>query len=602
MKKSVAYLPSAQVKTEIGQPTQLLVKVTALVKKCRFQEALTLLESAEIENLNNAELLNIAGMCAASVDELSKAEDFWRRALQIRPNFHSVYNDLAVVLQRQYRFTEAEDCYHQAVSILPSFAEAHSNLGTLLEQQARYAEAEQSYRRALGYQPNLADVHRNLGNTLLSLKRYVEAEQSYRQAIVLGCKTYDAHLGLAGVLGEMKRYSEAEKCYRLALGQSPNSATIYNNRGNLFFLQQRYIEAEADFRKAVQLNPDYAEAHHNLGMLLNLQGRFSEGWKHHEYRYHWANKNQPAVACHNLPFPQWQGQSLLGRSIVVWPEQGFGDQIQFCRYCTELRLLGATKITLLCYAQLKPLFQSLANVDTVLSMEERDKLKPHDYWSLLLSLPLHCGTALQTIPAGLPYLYADPRLMRKWSSRLPKAGLLVGLVWQGSMQQKNDQNRSIPSLRLLTPLWRIPGVVFISLQKGPGEKEAATQLADQPILSLGPEIKNFADTAAIISQLDLVISVCTSTAHLAGALNKPCWVLLPGVGACWRWLQEREDSPWYPEIMRLFRQGSDQGWAVVINEVALALEAWQLDQLLVVPENNRQSILEKLEAWLGWRG
>ena len=586
-----------------GGSAKLLAKINALANSGRFHEALVMVERAADHDLGNAELLNMAGACAAYTDELSKAEYYWRRALELKADFPTVYNNLGVVLERQNRYEEAENSFRQALVLLPSYAEAYSNLGDLLEKQQRYAEAEASYRKALFHQPNLVDVHRNLANLLTSLKRYVEAEQSYRQAIALNKNVYAAHLGLGNVLFEMKCYAEAEAGYRKALILKPNAPDAHHNLAVLLYNTQRCVEAESEFRKAVRLNPDYAEAQYNLGMLLNFLGRFSEGWKLFEYRYHWAAKYQPALPCFSFPFPQWQGQNLQGKSIVVCPEQGYGDQIQFCRYCAELKNMGASHITLLTQAPLTSLFETLAAVDTVLVLKDVSKLKTHDYWTLLLSVPLHCGTELATIPAALPYLSPDKRRLAKWSKRMPKSGLRVGLVWKGNPEHINDANRSLSSLQSLAPVWQIPELVFIRLQIGQAETTAVASPQSLAILELGAQIEDFADTAAIISQLDLLICVDTAVAHLAGALQKPCWVLLPSFKLDWRWMQGRDDSPWYPGTMRLFRQGPDENWAGVVNEVHCALQDWclqrqALKQTSVPKQPASPKLLLKLQNWL----
>jgi len=481
MKKSAAYLPSSS-HAETGNSPRFLRKINALVKQSRFHEALSLIETAAGDERNNAEVLYTAGMCANLIDEFSKAEGYWRQALQLKADFHTVYSDLGVVLERQYRYEEAEASYRKAIAIMPSYAEAHSNLGDLLEKQQRNGEAEACYRMALEHQPNLSDVHRNLANLLLSLKRHAEAERSYRQAIILAPSNYAAHLGLANVLVDLRRYNDAEASFRQALKLQPNALDAHYDLTLLLFHSKRFAEAEAELRKTVLINPNYAEAQQWLGYLLLIQGRFAEGWKLHEYRYHWAAKSQPALACFQLEFPQWQGQSLQGKSIVIFPEQGRGDQIQFCRYGTELKRLGAKRVTLICQAPLITLLKSLADVDSVLNINEISKLKNHDYWTLLFSMPLHCGTDLTNIPAALPYLYADKQRLTKWSKQMPKSGLRVGLVWKGNPDHKNDANRSLPSLLSLARLWQITDLVFISLQKGPAEEKA---------LSKPPRQKNY---------------------------------------------------------------------------------------------------------------
>jgi hypothetical protein len=331
--------------------------------------------------------------------------------------------------------------------------------------------------------------------------------------------------------------------------------------------------AVASFRRALEINPDLAEAHLNLSSLLLSLGQYADAWPKYETRYH-TNINGRYVILPDVSFPQWQGEPLTGKSLVIWPEQGFGDEIQFARYIPLLKIRGVSRITLVCKSPLKALLGTLEGVDAVVSQSEAASLPFHDYWTFSMSLPLHFATTVETIPSGLPYLSVLPERLDVWRDRLPTGGLKVGLVWKGSAGHKNDANRSLPSLSTLATLWSVPGVTFVSLQKGQGEEEAATPPAGQPIVNMGSGIQDFADTAAIVAQLDLVICIDTAIAHLAGALGKPCWVLLPASGTDWRWLRERTDSPWYPDVMRLFRQTKADDWAATIGEVAQTLEIW----------------------------
>lgn len=416
------------------------------------------------------------------------------------------------------------------------------------------ALAEDLLRRALVLQPNFPDALNNLGNLLL-----------HRQST----ETDDLSAELTLQCAE-----EAERYYRQALAIQPDFVAAENSLGVLLGGSQRHAAAEANYRRALAVQPDFIEADWNLALLLLAQGRWDEGWRRYEVRYDPVNKSQVATAPWYLPFPQWRGEAIAGKSILLWPEQGFGDQIQFCRYAAELKNMGAAKITLVCDAPLKALLKSLSSVDAVLTKAEAVALPAHDFWSLLLSLPLYCRTELHSIPAAIPYLAAAKQRLDEWSPRLPKTGLRVGLVWKGSCAHKNDKQRSLPNLLPLAALWQVPGVVFISLQKGQGEDEAGAPQLAQPLLALGAQIQDFADSAAIVAQLDLLICVDTAIAHLAGALGKPCWVLLPAQGVDWRWLLQGAESPWYPHGLRLFRRQPDSDWQAVGVEMAQALTEW----------------------------
>jgi hypothetical protein len=248
--------------------------------------------------------------------------------------------------------------------------------------------------------------------------------------------------------------------------------------------------------------------------------------------------------------------------------------IQFCRYSVVLKAMGAARISVVCHPGLKVLFGTLSGVDEVFSFNESVPASGWDFWTPPMSLPHYCQTRLDSVPAPIPYLAAHPASVEKWFRQLP-SGLRVGLVWKGNPRFENDGDRSLPSLAALAPLGRVAGVRFVSLQKGPGEDEARCPPPGLSVLALGDALADFADTAALVTNLDLVISVDTAVAHLAGALGKPCWVLLPDYRTDWRWLSERSDTPWYPERMRLFRQpsGSDD-WSSVVVAVGEALARW----------------------------
>jgi len=246
--------------------------------------------------------------------------------------------------------------------------------------------------------------------------------------------------------------------------------------------------------------------------------------------------------------------------------------IQMCRYADILKKQDTAYITMVCHPALKTLFASMSSIDKVMAFDEDIPQSGWDFWTPPMSLPYYCNTRLDSVPANIPYLHANPELINRWKSELPAQGVRVGLVWKGNPKLENDAERSIQSLSVLTKLGTINGVSFISLQKGAGEDEAQNPPAGLSITHLGEKIENFADTAAIIVNLDLVICVDTAAAHLAGALGKPCWVLLPDYITDWRWLINRADSIWYPDVMRLFRQPKKGDWASVISEVTEALK------------------------------
>ncbi|HEY8906873.1 MAG TPA: tetratricopeptide repeat protein [Rhodoferax sp.] len=434
------------------------------------------------------------------------------------------------------QFETAEARLVEALDKAPQLAEAHANLAWLLERRGSVDDALHHYELAIDLQPDNARIHLNLGALLAQLKFFLAAEAAYRRALVV-----DASL-----------------------------PGIWSNLGALLAQIGRDDEAEESLRTALRLDPEHAGAHFNLACLLLRKGRYPEGWRHLEFR-DWYRPIEQRLRC-----VRWCGQPLAGLSVLLVYEAGHGDLIQFCRYVPVLRQAGAARVDVLCHPALKELLRTLDGVGDVFAFDENRFEHDWDYWVPALSLAHHLGTELETIPAALPYLRAPAPKLAHWRQKLdglgPRPGRRVGFVWHGNPDFENDAQRSLPGLQTLAPLWQVPGVQFFSLQKGRGEKDVLRLQGSQPLIDLAADLHNFADTAAAIEQLDLVISVDTAVAHLAGALGKPCWVLLPGFLPDWRWLEDRSDSPWYPGVLRLFRQPRGADWAPVIQAVCEALQ------------------------------
>lgn len=439
------------------------------------------------------------------------------------------------------------------------------------------APAEASFREALGLIPAFAEAHANLALLLDQSGRKAEAENHYRQALAGNADCVQTLLNFGAMLAQQKRFAEAEQVYRRALALRPDSAAGWSNLGVLQACCKDEASAEDSYRRAIALDADYALARFNFSYLLLRQGRFDEGWACLEAR-NWYAPLERHLAC-----PRWQGEELDGKSILIGFEAGHGDMIQFCRYAAVLKERGAARVDLLCHPGLKTLFTTLAGVDQVIGLDDELPASDWDYWAPPLSIPFHCRTRLETIPASLPYLHAAPEKVSHWAALLQPAEetgagpgrreLRVGLVWKGNPLFENDAERSLAGLPLLAALGSLAAVRFFSLQKGAGEDEAADPPAGFRMANLGPQLSDFSDTAAVIAKLDLIISVDTAVAHLAGAMGKPCWLLLPDYKTDWRWLTGRDDSPWYPGVMRLFRQPAGGGWAPVVDEVCRALAA-----------------------------
>ena len=428
----------------------------------------------------------------------------------------------------------AEACFLQALALVPDLGAARANLGYLKEQQGALAEAEVHYCAALALLPEQLQLHLNLASLLLKLKRFDDAETAGRAALQL----------------------------------APAAPAAWSNLGVLLACVQREEEAERCYRKALELDAGYAKAHYNLGYLLLRQGRWTEGLPKLDMRWRFERLLQ------HFTCPRWQGEDLDGKSIVIGFEAGHGDTLQFCRYAALLKARGAARVAVYCHPALKQLLTTLAGADEVYAIDDASSAGGWDCWTLPMSLPQYFDTRVDNVQAPIPYLSADAALAAQWAAALPEAPLRVGLAWRGNPNFENDADRSLPSLQMLAPLGAADGVQFVSLQKGLGESEALQAPAGMRLHAAGAALRDFADTAALISNLDLVISIDTAVAHLAGALGKPCWLLLPDYRTDWRWLTARADTPWYPQ-MRLFRQPRAGDWASVVTAVAAALQSWR---------------------------
>lgn len=468
---------------------------------------------------------------------------------------HGTFDSLARQ-RRDENLTGAEALFHEG--------NRHMTEGNVLEAEACFLEA-------LWLVPGLAEVHANLGLLLDQAGRQDAAEGHYLQSIAANPAQGQTRLNLGCMLAQQKRFDEAAAAYRNALELMPESAPAWSNLGVLQACRKQEAEAERSYRTALALDANYPLAKFNLSYLLLRQGRFEEGWACFEARNWYAHLEQ------HLDSPRWRGESLTGKSLLIGFEAGHGDMIQFCRYAPILKAEGAAQITLICHPGLKTLFASLRGVDLVVAFDEPLPPADWDFWTPPLSIPLYCRTRIDSIPAALPYLQADSIKRELWASRMSQecvpGDLRVGLAWQGNPRFENDADRSLPDLATLAALGTLQGVRFFSLQKGTGESEAANPPAGLRLTYLGPQIADFADTAAIIANLDLVICVDTAVAHLAGAMDKACWVMLPDYKTDWRWLAGRRDSPWYPGVMRLFRQSAMGNWTTVVTEVQAALHA-----------------------------
>lgn len=507
-----------------------------------------------------------------TLGRLPEAIQVCQDAVALRPELPELHNNLGSLFNCLNQHAQAEAALRQAIALRPLYVEAHYALGVTLVAMGRLQEAEGVFQLVTVLRPDMADAHRQLASVFARRDLPQQAEIVYRRALALQPDHAESLKRLGAVLHRLGRLDEAVQAYRQALAAQPGMADVLHNLGTALGQLGRLEQAEAALRDSLALRPGYAETQFGLGMILLGAGRLTEGWPFYEFRHRTKKRLQHALHPGLGPqCPQWQGEPLAGKSLLVWHEQGFGDVIQFGRFLSVLKAQGAARITLACFSEMLALYAGMPGIEAVEVNDAVDLMPAHDYQTFVMTVPRWLDTSLQTIPSAV-YLRADPQRVQAWRERLaPLSGKKVGLAWRGSVTNLNDEGRSLSSLAILEPLWRVPGLSFVSLQKGPGEDQARNPPQGQLLLHLGSDIADFADTAAIIEQLDLVISVDTAVAHLAGSMGKPCWVMLPALNVDWRWLREREDSPWYPGTMRLFRQAEPGNWDAVVAAMAQAL-------------------------------
>jgi hypothetical protein len=424
-------------------------------------------------------------------------------------------------------------------------------------QAGRHGEAVAGYSRALALRPDYPEAHNNLGVALRGQGRPDEAVAHFRRALALRPGYPEAYNNLGIALAQQGQLDEAVVQFGHALASKPDYPEAHANLGGALVDQGRPDEAVAHFRRALALRPNYPEAHSNLATALLAQGDLAAGWE--EYEWRWKTPHM-IEAARDFAQPRWRGEAAEGRTLLIHAEQGFGDTVQFCRYAPLAANCGL-RVIVEVQEPLVRLLRCLPGVDLVVGRGEA--LPPFDLHCPMLSLPSALATTPPSIPSAASYLHADPAQVAAWRTRLAamgRRGLRVGLAWAGNPALPTDRRRSLTPDRL-APLFELSGLQFFSLQKdGPAAPEAF------PLTDLMGEVEDFADTAALVANLDRVVSVDTAVAHLAAALGKPVW-LLNRFDSCWRWQAGRRDSPWYP-TMRLYRQPCPGNWASVLAEVA----------------------------------
>jgi len=535
----------------------------ALFDLGRTEEALVSYEKALAHQPDYADALVNRGKCLIALKRGDEALASFDRALAHRPQHAAALKERGHLLRDRKQPIEALDSLDRSLALAPNDAEAHLGRALSLRDLKRFDESFVACDRALTLKPDYPEAAVARGNVFHELRAFKEAIKEYDRALAMHPGFAQAYGNRANALVELNCPAEALEDYDRAIAEKPYASALVN-RGLALNYLDRPDEALDSFDRAIALEPDMPQGHWNKALLCLALGDFERGWDDYEWRWRGATE----LVSRGFAQPQWRGEDLGGKTILLHAEQGFGDSIQFMRYLPMVKA-KAGHVILEVPDSLRPLIGELAEGVTMLT--RGDPLPAFDVHCPLMSLPLAFGTTLASIPASVPYLYAPAGRTEAWRRRLSGTKRpRVGLVWSGRPDHKNDHNRSV-ALSRLAPLLSVGDATFVSLQREYREADLPT-LEKLPILRLESSLSDFADTAAVIGELDLVISVDTAVAHLAGAMGKPLWLLLPRIQD-WRWMRGRADSPWYPSA-RLFRQSQIGDWDGVISAVARELAAF----------------------------
>ena len=511
-----------------------------------------------------------AGLEHHRAGRLAEADAIYRAVIAREPGNIDALHFCGVIAFQQGRHAEAETFIAAALALNPANAPAHNNLGNALAAQGRMDRAIACYQEAVRLAPGYVDAHVNLGAKLKTQERFDEAAAAYRSALTLAPDHAMALSNLGAILNEQARPLEALVLCEQAVAAKPGLAEAHNNLGNALQSLARRKEAEASFRRALELKPDMAPASLNYGFSRLLHGDYATGLALLEKRFEASVSLPVHFGLRNLVTEfdaarRWRGQPARG-TLLVWSDQGLGDSLMTMRYLPLLKQRGFARVVIYGEPALLRMFRAVSGVDLAASKQDPVPAGQYDWHCPNMSLPLAFGTRIESIPQNVA-IQIPKDLERQWSEKLSAvAPRRIGLAWAGTRLNPKNAVRSI-RLEQFAPLFGIPGLSFVSLQKGDGSEELAA--SRWKILDRMGECADLLDTAALIQQLDLVITVDTAVAHLAGALGKPVW-MLNRYESEWRWMLEREDSPWYPS-MRIFRQEKPGDWGPPIARIAAAL-------------------------------
>ncbi len=556
-----------------------LNEAVQLHRSGQLQKAWDIYEKILEIDPENSDALHLLGLLNHYTGNNNSAYKLITKAIQNDPEYPFFHNSLGLVLKEMGRLDEALSYYKKALELKPDYTEVYNNMGIVFQESGRLDEAVSCYKKALVIDPHTPEVHNNLGNSLKSMERLDEAISCYAKALELKPDYVDAINNLGAAYENLNKFEQSISCYEKALQISPDYTEAHVNMGITFQHMGELDKANSCYQKALAQDPQNADAHFHYSFSLLLGGELKHGWKEYEWRL--FRKEWKRTHTYDPNIPKWDGESFKGKTLFIHAEQGLGDTLQFVRYLPLAKDLGG-KVIFETSEPLAGLFQDFPGIDKLVIFSS-EKTHDYDLYTPLLSIPGLLETSIDTIPADVPYIHAAPSKVEYWGKRLPEGSFKIGLVWAG--KPATNDNRPC-ELKLFSPLAEIPGISLIGLQKG----EAGAQVQGLPdgmrVNNLGEELRNLSDTAAVIENLDLIISIDTSVAHLAGAMGKQVWTLLP-FAPDWRWLLDRADNPWYP-TMRLFRQKKPGNWDGVLERVVQELEK-------IIPRNVRtQYILERV--------
>jgi tetratricopeptide (TPR) repeat protein len=507
-----------------------------------------------------------AGLVQQALGHAPEAAACYLKALRKKPDFAHAHNNLGQIHLGRRQLEQALSSFRQAIQHKPDFPEPHFNMGEALHALKKDTEAIDHYRTAVRLKPAMVEAWNNLGTVLKDRGDLNGAIGCYRRVVVLRPDLAEGHYNLGSALKDAEDYIGAVENLTMALKLHSDYPEAWNNLGLTHKSSGEYLRSLECLTEAVRLKPDQAEAHWNRSFLYLLLGRFAEGFKDYEWRF--ALPGWQMIYPFRQRLPRWNGSRDPNCKVLVHDEQGLGDTLQFVRYLPMVKNLCG-KVILETQRPLLELLRGLPGVDEIVArpVDGPQKLDANCHVPLM-SLPGIFGTRVGSIPSVVPYLWADLPKSAHWKKRLGDSALNVGIVWAGRPQHQNDKNRSC-RLDMFSGLARMTGAQLFSLQKGPAVSQIQEYGLQDSIENIDPELEDFTDTAAVIANLDLVISVDTSVAHLAGAMARPVWVIVPFI-ADWRWMLDRDDSPWYP-TMRLFRQNTPGDWKPVFDRMEAEL-------------------------------